>query len=428
MKASPPPARPRRARPSYVAAPPLTRPDDAAEGADVLAEVAGPTGVLLFHALRDFMLWVETPAGERRGIFPYGAGARRREEVAAAMPPQELWAPLLTLAHMTEAPDAADPGRLVYACRAVARWAERSRAPGTRLAFVQAAALALRTDPRLALETGRLARDLARHASAERWLRIAIKLSRRTDWESYAWGFIGLGVLYIRTGNMPAAQAVMQRALRAGIKRRMRPVQGTAHHYLFNLLADLGRMREAYAHARAALQMHDARSPHMISLAHDLGRYWLMQGCYPRAMAVFETISPQMETPSLRMLATANLAQAAAGAGDRARYEAARDRALTMAEEQTDGLRVAETLWLVALADAEIREWKRAEEMAGRSRMFAHARGEGEFLIAAERLLEEVIQRRNREVPATQKETAGSARYADRLAREVVRTLTLAPA
>jgi tetratricopeptide (TPR) repeat protein len=411
-----------------VAAPPLTRSDEAAEGADVLAEVAGPTGVLLFHALRDFMLWVETPAGERRGLFPYGAGARRRDEVAAAMPEQELWAPLLTLAQMTDAPDAPDPGRLVYACRAVARWAERSRAPATRLAFVQAAALAMRTDPKLALETGRLARDLARHAAAERWLRIAIKLSRRTDWESYAWGFVGLGVLYIRTGNMPAAQAVMQRALRAGTKRRMRPVQGAAHHYLFNLLADGGKLREAYGHARAALQMHDVRSSSMISLAHDLGRYWLLQGCYARAATVFETIAPQMETPSLRMLATANLAQATAGAGDRAGYEAARARALAMAEEQTDGLRVAETLWLVAMADAEIREWERAEEMAGRSRMLARARGEGEFLMHAELLLEKIIQRRGREIPEPQKETAGSARYADRLAQEVVRTLSLAAA
>ncbi len=428
MKASPTPPRARRSRPSYVAAPPLTRSDDAAEGADVLAEVAGPTGVLLFHALRDFMLWVETPAGERRGLFPYGAGALRRDEVAAAMPEQELWAPLLTLAQMTDAPDAADSGRLVYACRAVARWAERSRAPATRLAFVQAAALALHTDPKLALEAGRLSRDLARHAAAERWLRIAIKLSRRTDWESYAWGFIGLGVLYIRTGNMPAAQAVMQRALRAGTKRRMRPVQGAAHHFLFNLLADGGKLRDAYTHARAALQVYDAGSSEMIRLAHDLGRYWLMQGCYLRATTVFEIIAPQMGTSSLQMLATANLAQAAAGAGDRARYEAARDRALAMAEKQTDGLRVAETLWLVALADAEIREWSRAEEMAGRSRMLAHARGEGEFLIEAERLLDEVIQRRGREMAELRKETAGSARYADRLAQEVVRTLAPVPA
>jgi type VI protein secretion system component VasF len=82
----------------------------------------------------------------------------------------------------------------------------------------------------------------------------------------------------------------------------------------------------------------------------------------------------------------------------------------------------------VALADAEIREWSRAEEMAGRSRMLAHARGEGEFLIEAERLLDEVIQRRGREMAELRKETAGSARYADRLAQEVVRTLAPAPA
>jgi tetratricopeptide (TPR) repeat protein len=406
-----------------VAAPPLTRSDEAAEGADVLSEVAGPTGVLLFHALRDFMLWVETPAGERRGLFPYGAGTRRRDEVAAAMPEQELWAPLLTLAQMTDAPDAADPGRLVYACRAVARWAERSRAPATRLAFVQAAALAMRTDPKLALETGRLARDLARHAAAERWLRIAIKLSRRTDWESYAWGFVGLGVLYIRTGNMPAAQAVMQRALRAGTKRRMRPVQGAAHHHLFNILADGGKLREAYGHARSALQVYDAGSADLVRLAHDLGRYWLLQGCYTRAATVFDTIALQMETPALRMLGTANLAHAAAGGGERARYEAARERALVMAEQQTDGARVAETLTILSWADAEANEWDRAIELAKRAQALATARGEADVRVLTDQHLESIRHRRSAVPPTRQVESPVSERFADRLTRELVRSL-----
>ncbi|HEX8694479.1 MAG TPA: hypothetical protein VF746_18800 [Longimicrobium sp.] len=422
MKAFPPHRSTRRTRPSYVAAPPLTRPDDAAEGADVMAEVPGPAGVLLFGALRDFMLWVETPAGERKGLFAYGAGVLRREAVAAAAPDQELWGPLLSLAQMTDAPEAADPGRLAYACRAVARWAERRGAPGTRLAFAQAAALALPSDPKLALDTARLARDLARHAPAETWFRAAIKLARRRDWESYAWGFIGLGVLYIRTGNYPAAQTVIGRALRTSVKRRMRPLQASAHHHLFNLLVDASRLREAYEHARAALQAYDADNPNLPVLAHDLGRYWLVVGRHDRAVPVLEAVAPRLDQPT-RMVATANLAHAAARSGDRSRYEAAREQALGMAETYAAGARAAEVLTILSWADAEAREWGRAEELARRAQMLATARGESDVRILAEQHLERVRDRRAAEAPVREPETAGSGRFADRLARELVRTL-----
>jgi tetratricopeptide (TPR) repeat protein len=427
MKASPPHRRTRSPRPSYVAAPPLTRPDDAAEGADVLAEVPGPTGILLFHALRDFMLWVETPAAERRGLFPHGAGARLRDEMAAAAPDQELWAPLLTLAQMADAPDAADAGRLVYACRAVARWAERSRAPATRLAFVQAAALALRSDPKLALETGRLARDLARPAHAESWFRAAIKLSRRRDWESYAWAFIGLGVLYLRSGNYPAAQTVIRRALRAGDKRRLRDVQGSAHHHLFVILADMGRLSDAIAHARTAFEVFGSDHPNMLSLAHDLGRLWLLQRQFARAVPVFDALVPQMSDPRWRVLATANLAHAAAGAGRRAKYESARNETLSLSAAPECAERIADVLLVLSWADAEAGEWERAIDSAERAVAAAIVRGEADNRIKAEQVLDRVRHRMAEPTPV-HVESPADGRVADRLAFELVRTLVPAGA
>ncbi|HEX8358703.1 MAG TPA: hypothetical protein VF613_01190, partial [Longimicrobium sp.] len=189
-------ARPRQAR-CYIPAPPLTRTGSAAEGAELLREIAGERGVALWATLRDVMLYLATPPAERGSLFPPGAGAERRAEVAAARVEPELWAPLLVVAEMMDDPEGASRARIAHACRAIARWAE-GHAPATRLAFAQAAALARPGDPRLALSTARLARDAADHARAETWFRRAVKLARGKDWEAYVRAFLGLGIMYHR--------------------------------------------------------------------------------------------------------------------------------------------------------------------------------------------------------------------------------------
>lgn len=369
---------------------------DAAEGADLLPEVPGPAGVLLWGALRDFLLWVDAPAGTRAALYGAGAGDLRRAELAAAVPQQELWAPLLTLAQMTDAPQKADLARLVFAVRSVARWAERAGAPATRLAFTRAAALALPQDAALALETGRLARDLARHAQAEAWFRRAIRLARGRDWESYAWGFIGLGVLYMRAGNYPAAGAVVCRALRAARKRRLSGVEGSACHHLFVFSVDAGRMDEAYGHARAALQAYGEGHPRLPALAHDLGCFWAQQGRFARALHIFEAALPWLDDTPSRVMALANFARAAAGAGDRPRYARARSEATALLAEAESGLVKAEALLLLAQGDGSLGEWARAEDAARQALAIAEERGEARARMAAEALID--AARNNRTV------------------------------
>jgi hypothetical protein len=401
---------------------------DAAEGADLLGELSGAPGVLLWGALRDFMLWVETPAGARDGLFDAGAGELRRRELAAHAPDQALWAPLLTLAQMADAPERADCARLVYAVRAIARWAERAGAPATRLAFTRAAALALPQEPAMALEAGRLARDLVRHAEAESWFRRGIRLARGRDWESYAWGFIGLGVLYIRAGNFPAGRAVMGRALRAANKRRMHGIAGSAHHHLFVLCVEAGRMEDAYAHARAAVQAYGEGHPRLPALAHDLGCFWTEQGRFARALAIFEVSLPCFADPCSRLLALANCARAAAGAGDRTRYQRARDEACELAASPRCAEVAAEALVVLSQGDAGLGEWSRAEDAARQALEIAARRGEARTQLGAEAHLE--AARRERAVQGAQApaETPGLAQQAEDLAGAVRASLAARPA
>jgi tetratricopeptide (TPR) repeat protein len=395
--------------------------DDDAEGADLLAEVPGSTGVLLWCALRDLMLWAETPADRRAGLFGADAGAVRRSALAAATPEQELWGPLLTLAQMTEVPDQAERGRLVFAARALARWAERRSAPGSRLWFAQAAALALPEDPRLALEAARIARDLGRVALAEAWFRHTVRRARGHAWETHVWAYIGLGVMYVRAGNYPAAQAVFGRARRCARKRRLPALEGASLHHLFTCAAEGGRdYGLAYGYARATLAAYGPGHPRIPALANDLARLWVHLGQCARALPVFEAIEPLFANLAERMIAATNVARAAAGAGQRARYESARRRAIDLISHNAAGTRVAEAWAILASADAVAHEWVRVLETAGRAVELADARGESEALVLAEAQLAAARSRVPPPLEEWAREPAAFSHDAARLADELL--------
>ena len=356
--------RPRRRRP-LRGVPPLTRAVDAAEGTDVLVEVKGAAGTVLWAALRDFMLWVETPEGERGGLFGAAAGDERRLAVAMAAPEQELWAPLLTLAQMTDSPASAELSRLVYAVRAIARWAARTGSPGTRLAFTQAAAVAMADDPELALDTGRLARDLGRIPQAESWLRQAIRGARGRAWETYAWGYVGLGVLYIRTGNYPAAQTVFSRALRSARKRRLHDVEAVCLHHLFTCAAERRDVGVAYEFARAAVAAYPAGHGRIPALANDIARLWLDLGWYERALPVFKALVPLAWEPEDQIVAFGNYALAAAGSGARTEYESARAEAVRLLAQHARGPRASDVWVILSNADAAAVTVEAAKSLTG---------------------------------------------------------------
>jgi tetratricopeptide (TPR) repeat protein len=422
MKLSPPRSTRARTGRCYVPTVPLTRRGSGAEGAEILQEIPGELGVLLWATLRDVMLYLGAPAAERGGLFPADAGEGRRAEIRGCGADPALWAPLLVVAEMMDAPEEASRARVAHACRAVARWAE-GEAPATRLAFSQAAALARPGDPRLALATARLARDAADHARAETWFRRAVKLARGKDWESYGWAFVGLGVLYHRSGNYPAARAVVGRALRTARRRRMRGLAGAAHHELFVFALDAHRVDEAYAHAGSAVQAYGPAHPRLPALAHDVGCFWSQQGYFARALPVFEQVLPCFSDPTAQALVVANAARAAAGAGDRERYEENRAATLALLDRGSACAPVAaESLLLLARADNTMAEWARAEETASRAARVAAARNESHTRMLAEGQLDSARRRLALHTPAPE-EPAEIARDAERLADEFGRFL-----
>jgi tetratricopeptide (TPR) repeat protein len=336
------------------------------------------------------MLWAETAAAERAALFSDRGARAREEQLRGPLIEPDLWAPLFALALLTEQPREVDLARLVQACRRIASWAETGGKPGTRLAFVQASALLRPQDPALATEVARLARDRGEFARAESWFRHAVRLARNCDWEAYTWAYVGLGVLYIRCGNRPAAATVMQRGLRTAERHHLPHLLAAVHHHLFHLSTEAGLLRKAYEHARAALDYYGPGNQAIFGLVSDVGRFWLHLGEAARALPLFAAAVDGIADPNVRAMVAANVVRAAAEVGDRERYEVARRDTLVLIEEMVGRSRLEDTYEALAYGDLALGEWDRAAETARRAFLAARAAGNREVELTAETLEERV--------------------------------------
>ncbi|HYR09283.1 MAG TPA: hypothetical protein VEQ60_15975, partial [Longimicrobium sp.] len=103
--------------------PPLTRGSESLEGMEILREVGGEVGVLLWQAYRNVMFWAATDQGERGRLFSPEAGRKRAAELAEARIPDELAGPLSAFSEMLSAPDSTSGEVMAQACTGIARWA-----------------------------------------------------------------------------------------------------------------------------------------------------------------------------------------------------------------------------------------------------------------------------------------------------------------
>lgn len=409
----------------HLAVPPLRQSEEAAEAADIIRELPGPDGIVVAGALRDLMLWLDTPASERGDLFVGGAGERRQTQIKRTELDGELWVPIFTLATLAEDPCGVSPSRLLYAVNRVAAWAGEQGKPATKLAFVQAAALLIPVDPKLALDVAKLARDIGEHARAESWFRHTVRLARKTDWETYVWAYVGLGVLYINAGNLAAASTVMARALKTALRHRLRPLSGVAHHHLFHLAAEAGRPRNAAEHVVSALNAYGPDHPRLPYLVSDVAWFWLQVGKPGPALALFERVHVVLTNPNERTMVSANSTWAAASAGDRVQYEYLRDRTVRLSQEAKGRTHLDHAYTALAYADVLMQEWERGAASATEALKLALATGNAEARFKAGVLRDCAFAR---QVPAPRLnavEGEGFTRHTEKLAGELLTVLPL---
>lgn len=159
-------------------------------GFEVVDEIPGGLGMVLWQAVRDATLWMGTGRRERGRLFSARARARYERALGCVELPERLVGPVRAIAVVLSEAATVDAGSVQLACAEASRWAEDAGALGTALAFMQAAALAPGRSAPAAFHTARLADLRDERARAEAWGRRAVVLGRRegdrrTRWRAY---------------------------------------------------------------------------------------------------------------------------------------------------------------------------------------------------------------------------------------------------
>jgi tetratricopeptide (TPR) repeat protein len=403
--------------------PPLTRGSESLEGMEILREVAGEVGILLWQAYRNVMFWASVEQGERSALFSPNAASRRQDELAEARLPEELRAPLAALAGMLDAADDASGDTLADACTSIARWAETEGHMHTALAYTQAASVSAERNARLALAVGQLARRRGDMPRAETWFRHTIMVARQVgDWDSYSRAYIALGNMLISRGNLPAAARMHIKALRAARRKGLQQIQGMALHDLFVISHEMGRDEQAEEYARQAFRAYGGIHPSVPALAHDIAYFWLQRGNFQRALDVFQALEHHFFSARQRLALLANIARAAAGVGNRDLYRRMWTQVYRVGKDpELQAVLPGCTLEL-AHGAANLGEWDRAEQAAQDSYEEATKTGQGRIRLQAEALLDSIRSGRAAAQQAQEPARRDSSKSAS-LAGDLVRCL-----
>ncbi|MBV9774761.1 MAG: hypothetical protein JO040_12475, partial [Gemmatimonadetes bacterium] len=111
-----PPRKPRR-RWRWHVPPAIMHGPGALEGTEVLDEVSGEFGLILWQTLRDVGLWSSVAPGERAGLFSASAGQRRAAAILAASLEPEVATPLGVVGGILEDPAGTASEQVMLACR-----------------------------------------------------------------------------------------------------------------------------------------------------------------------------------------------------------------------------------------------------------------------------------------------------------------------
>jgi tetratricopeptide (TPR) repeat protein len=405
--------------------PPLTRGSETLEGMDILREVGGEAGILLWQAYRNVMFWATAEPAERGKLFSAEAGQKRMTELLDAAIPTDLLEPLVAVGRMLSTPESTTGEAIAEACRALSAWAEQQGYEATSLSFTQAAALAAPHRATLAHAVGKLARRRGDMARAETWFRHAIMVARQTsDWDSYVRAYLGLGTLLMVRGNYPQAHRMHVKALRAARRKGLVKLQGAALHDLFVIATETNRPEQALEYARAAFRAYGPDHAEMPKLAHDIAYFWMNQGQFGRALPVFLALAPYFKGTPDEFRSHAHVARAAGGKGDRDLFRREWNEAMKLSRQPEVEKYLADALLELGLGASSLSEWDRAEQALERAIEVSQKRGETMVRMRAEGVLESVRSGRRVEQQVAARRSAEKEEAADLLAERLVESLT----
>jgi tetratricopeptide (TPR) repeat protein len=353
-------------------------------GYEILEEFDGVAGLVLWFGCRDAELWAVVQEKSRLfGDAPAGWSGWIGQLDGTFEP----IVPRLRL--LASLPSNQGTAAIASACDSIAEWAEKQSKLGTAVEFSQVASLVEPDFPLYGARTARLLKDRAEWDRSASWYDHAIFVARRVeDWYAYADAYCGLGDLYFERGNLPRARRLFKRALRAATRHHIDEQIANAYHYLFTLEAVVGNWERAEAFVVNALAKYPGDSPKRARLARDLGYRWILRGYFERALPLAQEVLGHFTTPGLRALVWSDIARAAAGAGDEGAFETAWAQAKVLLDSGATDPYTTTILLNLAHGAAFRGEVARANFPARTAAEIARARGEPQFVLEAEALLD----------------------------------------
>jgi hypothetical protein len=305
--------------------------------------------------------------------------------------PGELVAPLQrTFELMRETADEETRPAIGLGMLIVADWAERERAPRTAVVFYQAALLALPERVGLVYQIGRLLRSLSMWPEAEEWLlSAASRAEEMEDWENHGLALSGLGNLKRECGDYFEAVRYQRQAVESANAHGARRIEGDALYDLAVMCFQRADRVQGMAYARKAIHAYGSGHDQLLRLSNDIA--WIFMHLYGEArfaLSVFQSIEPQVHEPAVRAVLLANIARAAAEMSAEHIYELAALEAYSHMRAQRADEGHAAALAQLALAAIAAGQAERGRQMAGLCLVVASRRGEGHFIIEAERILD----------------------------------------
>lgn len=280
----------------------------------------------LFLLLRDLRLWAESTAAERPRLLLPPSPDRINSVEFALKNCKPIADSLHNLALIRSDPDRATPETLSTACSRISRWGTRQSFTRVALLFAEASARIEPATSSNAREAGRAARLAAMLDRADIWYDCAIRLAGRSGnrcRRDLIRALLGRGNLLREQGQYDEARPLLNRAARLSASTRRHRVAAETQHDLLALAVEAGTYHESESHMLEALRHYPIHHPAVPRLVHDWSFLLVHLGRYGEGVQLLETVLPHFRSPEGKMGAWGTLGLAAAGAGERERYDQA---------------------------------------------------------------------------------------------------------
>lgn len=361
--------------------------------AAILEEVPNVVGLVLWQNWRHLRDWISAEKQVRSRLFHEAvSGWVQGKRTEARMSEPAIARALSVFDDWVCSPAASGPDRLADACQQIVEWAEERAYGRTALLYAEAAALLQPEEPRRAILIGKLARNAGQLAPAERWFHHAITVARRRSrWEEYIRGHLGLGILYMLTKKDHRARKHFSAASARANREGYEWLAGEAQHDLFQFMTVRGHYDAAEAHARAALSRYPKNNPPVPFLAADVAYLMICKHQYSHAIELLRGFLRIVKAPPDNVLGLSMFVRALAAAGHSRKFQRMR-RQLLRVELSATRFEAA-ALWHLAEAERAMRQWEPAAQHSQAALELALAERDLETAQSARETLRKVAAR-----------------------------------